>query len=195
MPKPSDSLPPGITIEELLLMIGNKDKGFKSEAMEMLIGIGLDTAYPILERSVRDDDNADTRNGAMEALVAFGIQAVPKLIRLLEDENEEVRNFSTVMLGNIGRQEAVAPLIRALKDPDANVRHGAAEALGRIGSHGALGPLIELLEEDFWEQYAAITALGEMGDKRAVTYLLKLADDELLQEPVNEALAKIKARE
>ncbi len=187
----SDGLASRATIEELLLLIGDKDRGLKPEAMDLLMKMGLDATYPVIERSVRDDGNADLRNGAMEALVAFGDQAVPRLFRLLEDTNEEVRNFSTVMLGNIGHREAVAPLVRALKDPDVNVRHGAAEALGKIGDRGALVPLIELLDEDFWVRCAAIKALGEIGDKRAVPYLQELADDEMLKVPVRETLKKI----
>ncbi|HEY6873489.1 MAG TPA: HEAT repeat domain-containing protein [Geobacteraceae bacterium] len=197
MPKPYDGFLinrndlAGMSIEELLLMISDADKGFKPESMDMLTKMGLDTVYTALERSVRNGDNADLRNGAMEALVAFGPQAVPRLLELLGDENEEVRNFSTVMLGNIGHREAVRPLIQALKDPDVNVRHGAAEALGKIGDHGAFAPLIELLGEDFWVQHAAIVALGEIRDERAVPYLLAALDNELLMEPVSNALEKI----
>lgn len=191
MPMPSDGPATGATIEELLLLIGDKDRGLKPEAMDLLMKMGLDAIYHVIERSVRDDGNADLRNGAMEALVAFGEQAVPRLFQLLEDGNEEVRNFSTVMLGNIGHREAVAPLVRALKDPDVNVRHGAAEALGKIGDRGAFVPLLELLYEEFWVRYAAIEALGEIRDKRAVPYLLELADDGLLKEPVRAALKKI----
>ena len=50
----------------------------------------------------------------MEVITRFGSQAVPKLIALLRDNNEEVRNFTTIMLGEIGSREAVGPLIRTL---------------------------------------------------------------------------------
>ena len=197
MSRQSDSLmhigeePAGESIEKLLLLIGDKEKGFKPDAMDLILNLGLDVVYPTLENAVRDDHNADLRNGAMEAFVLFGRLGVPRLIQLLEDENEQVRNFSAVMLGDIGNREAVAALIRALRDPDVNVRHGAAEALGKIGDRSALAPLIELLKEDFWLQYPAVVALGKMRDKRAVPHLLELLEHEILVMPVVDALGKI----
>jgi len=181
----------GESTEKLLLLIGDKEKGLKPEAMDQILNLGLDVVYPSLENAVRDDHNADLRNGAMEAFVSFGRLGVPKLIKLLEDDNEQVRNFCTVMLGDIGNREAVDALIRALGDPDVNVRHGAAEALGKIGDRSALAPLIELLKEDFWLQYPAVVALGEMRDKRAVPHLLELLENEILIMPVVDALGKI----
>ena len=120
----------GESLKELLLLIGDEEKGAKPETMDLILKMDLKEIYPVLESAVRNDDNADLRNGAMEVLVAFGKQVLPGLFELLADENEEVRNFSAVMLGDIGNREAVTPLIRALSDTDVNVRHGAAEALG-----------------------------------------------------------------
>lgn len=197
MVKPFDDRAPaeislnGKSVEDLLLLVGDEDQGCKPEAMDRILSMGLKANYPVLEKAVKNDFDADLRNGAMEVLVRFGKQAVPDLINLLQDENEEVRNFSAVMLGDISSRQAVGPLIEALRDRDINVRHAAAEALGKIGDHAALLPLIELLKEDFWLQYPAIVAMGEMRDNRAVPQLLQLLDDEMLREPVIEALGKI----
>ncbi|MBT0653191.1 HEAT repeat domain-containing protein [Geomobilimonas luticola] len=181
----------GLPVIELLLLVGDEAKGCKQEVLDMLLTRDFDTIYPVLERSVRNNALADLRNGAMEVLVHFGRQSVPRLIELLHDKDEEVRNFSTVMLGDIASRDAVTPLIDALNDPDANVRHGAAEALGRIGDRSALLPLLKLLQEDFWQQYPALAAIREMRDNRAVPYLLPLVNDEMLGEPAIEALATI----
>ncbi|HEY6007434.1 MAG TPA: HEAT repeat domain-containing protein [Geobacteraceae bacterium] len=197
MPTPNADVPPAVrglqgkTVEELLLLVGDEDLGFKPEAVELLLHMGLEANYPVFEQAVRNDDNADLRNGAMEVLVKFGKRAVPKLVRLLRDANEEVRNFSAVMIGDIGSRDAVGPLIQALGDPDANVSHSVAEALGKIGDRAALMPLMDLLKGEFWLQYAAITAIGAMRDYRAVPQLLQLLDNELLAGPVIEALGKI----
>ncbi len=181
----------GKSVDDLLLLIGDEEQGCKSEAMDKVVGMGLEIVYPTLDKAIRNDGNADVRNGAMEVLVKFGARAIPKLIRLLRDKNEEVRNFSTVMLGDIGSREAVGPLIKALQDTDANVRHGAAEALGKIGDRAALLPLLDLLKEDFWQQYPAIVAMGEMRDDRAIPHLLQLLTNEMLIEPIIDAFGKI----
>jgi HEAT repeat protein len=197
MPKPSEAgmpasgQPERTQVRELLSQIGDADNGEKAQTVDLLVSLGLDVVYPAIESAVRDDVHANLRNGAMELLVKFGPAALPYLFALIEDENEQVRNFATVMLGRIGDSAAVGPLIRALDDDDPNVRHGAAEALGKINDHAALEPLIELLNDGFWHRYAAIFALGEMRDGNAVPHLLGLLDDAMLIEPVIEALGKI----
>lgn len=181
----------GKSIKELLYFVADDEQGYSAEATEMLLATGIGRIYPDLEQGLRDDDDADYRNGAMDILVAFGKAAVPYLVKLLPDANEEVRNFACVMLGDIGNREAVSPLIRVLNDSDANVSHSAAEALGKIGDRSALFALIELLKGDFWVQYSAIAAIGEMRDYRAVPQLVDLLDNELLTGAVADALGKI----
>ena len=180
-----------MTVEKLLLLVGDEDRGCKHEALDRLMAMGLEMNFPVFEQAIRDDDHADMRNGAMEVITRFGSQAVPKLIALLRDKNEEVRNFTTIMLGEIGSRDAVRPLIQALRDTDMNVRHGAAEALGKICDRSALVPLLELLKEDFWAQYPAVAAIAAMKDNRAVPHLLKLLGNDLLAGAVIDALGEI----
>ena len=197
MPRQSEPLPSGnvtfdsTEVTELLLLIGDASRGGKAEALDALVEKGLAEVEAHLESALRDGARADLRNGAMEIFVRFGGASVPVLTRLLSDPDEEIRNFSTVMLGEIASRDAVPPLIESLRDPDVNVRHGAAEALGRIGDHSALQPLLKLLKEDFWLQYPALAAIQNMGDSRAIPYLLPLLDDALLGQSVAEALGAI----
>jgi HEAT repeat protein len=149
----------GYTINELVRLIADSSPDSKQKAIDVVTLVGLKVCLPFLEAAVRNDADADLRNGAMEALVAFGEMAIPHLTKLLTDDNEEVRNFSAVMLGDIGNPRAVEPLIGALKDPEANVRHGAAEALGKIGDKRAVAPLQEMGNGDFWDQFYSSAAL------------------------------------
>ncbi|GFO53306.1 hypothetical protein GMSM_03130 [Geomonas sp. Red276] len=193
-PSISPQVPPPVTrwaVDELLLQVAGALPGKRDEALAALASIGLDSLAPVLEEGVRNNNEADLRNGAMETLVAFGEEAVPLLEGILKDPDHEVRNFATVMLGNIGSPCAVMPLIAALDDPDLNVRHGAAESLGRIGDRRACRPLLTLLDQGFWLQFPAIAALGELGCLEAVPRLIGLLDEELLFLPVMQALGKI----
>ena len=113
----------------------------------------------LLEEAVRKDRDAALRKGEMELLIAFGDISVPQLTKLLTADNEEVRNFSAVMLGAIGNPQAVMPLIAALRDPEANVRHGAAAALGKIGDCRAVLPLQTLDKGDVRDRLYASAAL------------------------------------
>jgi HEAT repeat protein len=181
----------GLSVAELLHYVADDDLGYGVSARKKLLGAGIGSIYSDLEHGLRDGNDADHRNGAMDIFVACGRQAVPYLVILLQDADEEVRNFACVMLGDIGNREAVFPLIKALSDADANVSHSAAEALGKIGDRAALYPLVELLKGDFWVQYSAIAALGAMRDFRAVPHLLELLDNEMLAAAVMDALAEI----
>jgi HEAT repeat protein len=149
----------GLTVPELVRLIADSSPEYRQKALDLVMLLGFRVCLPILEEAVRNNEDADLRNGAMDALVAFGEMAVPHLTKLLTDDNEEVRNFSTVMLGDIGNPKAVMPLINALRDNDANVRHGAAEALGKIGDYLAVPPLRELAKGDFWDRFYANAAL------------------------------------
>lgn len=149
----------GLTLTELVRLIADSSPEYRQKAMDIVTLVGLKVCLPFLEEAVRNDEDADLRNGAMEALVAFGEMAVPHLTKLLTDHNEEVRNFSAVMLGDIGNPKAVMPLITALQDPEANVRHAAAEALGKIGDKRAVIPLQEMNNGDFWDQFYSSAAL------------------------------------
>lgn len=153
-----------LKISALLRVIGNGTPAYRQKAIDLVKSAGYANCLPLLEESVRNDSDADLRNGAMDALVEFGETAVPGLVQMLSDENEEVRNFSTVMLGAIGSINAVEPLISVLCDPDPNVRHGAAEALGKIGDLRAIEPLKLLQRGDSWDRFYASSALVMIGD-------------------------------
>jgi chemotaxis protein methyltransferase CheR len=147
--------------------------------------------YPVLERTLRDNENAGLRNAAMEIYVTLGGRSLPPLCTLLRDSDEEIRCFAGVMLGDLKNKGSVPELIRALSDPDLNVKHAAAEALGKIKDSRAVESLIEALHTDMWLQFPAAVALGEIGDARAVLPLTELLDTPGANVPAIQALGKI----
>ena len=78
------------------------------------------------------------------------------------------------------RSKALELLAAALKDAEAKVRARAAIALADgDGGHTHTDALIEALDDDDDEvRQLAITALGEIGDERAVPRLVRAAEDE-----------------
>lgn len=147
--------------------------------------------YPVLEQALRNHEDSNLRNAAMELFVALGGRSLPPLRTLLKDADEEVRTFSSVMLGNLGERDAVPDLLEALGDPDLNVKHAVAEALGKIKDPRAVEPLMEILQSDMWLQFPAAVALGELGDSRAIPALLPLLDVPGANVPAIQALGKI----
>jgi len=120
----------------------------------------------------------DDRRVAAETLgrIGFGASdATPALVKVLEDEEREVRLAAVRALGGIGpgAVEAVPALLKrelkdsALKSWDADIRQEAAEALGQIGPQ-AVPALVEALEgEDGDARWIAASALGQMGPRAA----------------------------
>ena len=73
---------------------------------------------------------------AQEQKVETQEQKIERLIKQLQDQNENVRRSAALALGRIGSKDAVSALIQALQDQD--VRINAVQALGKIGTPEAL---------------------------------------------------------
>ncbi len=182
------------SIEALPLLIkAASDSSYRvrEEALNGLCSFPQDVIFPELEDSLRNHDNANLRNVAIEAFIRYGKEATSYLLQLLKDSDEEVRMFSATILGDVQDAMVVDDLINMLDDLDENVKHAAAESLGKIGDARAVSPLIDCLQQDFWIQYPAIIALGSIGDPSAISHLVKLLDNEMLRQAVIETLGNI----
>ena len=100
------------------------------------------------------------------------------LIRLLQDNDAEIRAQAAKWLGDVRYVEAGDALIPLLTDPASRPRFFAAEALGRIQHGPAVAPIIEMLEanndEDAYLRHAGALALARIGDAKP---LLALANN------------------
>lgn len=163
----------------------------REEALRGICSFPPDMVFSQLEVFLRNNEDANLRNAAMEAYPRYGKKATAYLLNLLKDNDEEVRNFSCVMLGEVNDLDSVDELICALSDPDENVCHAAAESLGKIKDPRSVEALLRCLNSEFWVQYPAIVALGCIGDPRATRPIISLLNDEMLKQPVIEALGKI----
>jgi HEAT repeat protein len=124
-----------------------------------------------LEEGIRNHENADIRNTAMEVYRALGIRAFPSLESLLRSEDPEIRLFAVNVLHQIGENGALPLLLSSIRDPDVNVRTASAEALGMAGNDKALEALKAVLEDDPWVGMAAVSAMGEIGGEHALNLL------------------------
>lgn len=90
------------------------------------------------------------------------------------------RFMAAKFLGELRTREAVRPLIQMLRAGDKATRSSAAGALAEIGATEAVPELLERVrvEKDVVPRTWAITALGELGDERAVKPLCELLSDD-----------------
>ena len=79
--------------------------------------------------AVLADEDEDVCSAAAEVLREIGVPAVPALIAALADEDEVVSNLAAWALGQIG-EPAMPALVATLADADAYVRRAVVWALG-----------------------------------------------------------------
>jgi HEAT repeat protein len=94
-----------------------------------------------------DDEDADVRAAAMDALVQFGKPAAWPLIKTLQESFTQVRQLAAGVLAQIGDPRAVEPLIYALYDSAPEVRLAAIEALISFKDPRAIEPLKGLADD------------------------------------------------
>ncbi len=153
-----------------------------SSVNDTLVQIGEST-IPYLIEYVKQEE---TRGGSSafqmkKALIAIGPAAVPAIIEMLDDSDEDVRYDAAYLLGKIEDERCVEPLIAALEDNDSWVRWEAASSLGELQAVEAIEALIGLFDDDEdYVQEAAVDALQQIGVP-AVERLLEIYRDEEAQ--------------
>jgi HEAT repeat protein len=136
-------------------------------------------------------DNSRLRNGAIEALGHGGDRAIPALLKALRDRDPEKVMFAAGVLGRSRARDVVPHLVRLIGHEDLNVAQTAIESLAQLRAPSAVDALIGVLEGDPWLRFAAVRALGEIGEPRAVRSLAGALPDDLLRLSALEALGKI----
>src|SRR6185436_6920292 len=145
----------------------------------------------LLIEAVADQADARRRNAAMDALATGGARSVPALVRGLRHPDGEVVMFSAGVLARTGSPAAIPHLVSLLDHQDTNVVQQVIDGLSQIRSTLAVDALVGVLDRDPWLRFAAVHALGEIGDPRAIRSLVPLLEDETVRDAVIEALGKI----
>ena len=118
---------------------------------------------------------------------------VHDIARVYEDaktDDPRIRQYLSMVLGNLGDRRATPLLADALKDPSPDTRIYAALGLGRLRDPAAVPALMNAFSTDERDiRKAAAYALGEIGDRRAVPLLVKALEDPIADVRYNAAIA------
>lgn len=120
---------------------------------------------PILAE-LRDTNKTKRRTAVMKLGMLGGDEAVRALIRVLDNQTEDliVRSRAALMLGKLGDMRAVEPLIRALDTRGYQMSLNAVESLAALGDTRAIGPLRILASNSTDRlQDASLDALERLG--------------------------------
>lgn len=136
----------------------------------------------LLEETLNDPSPV-VRRRAVNALLERGSrEAIPPLIRALNDKDKKVRWMAAYALGRLGEEgyeEAFDAIVKALDDEDWNVRRIVALQL-RHSNPEVLDPLLKAIKDQnpFVRQYAAF-GLGRTHNTGAVKVLVRALRDDV----------------
>lgn len=107
---------------------------------------------------------------AADALGSMGADAVPALIKSLDNVDPNIRWSVAIALGRIG-DPALESLIETLGSDKSHAKPPATWALAEIGDERAVDPLIRVLEDDTSEccQVMAAAALLKIHNPKGIT--------------------------
>jgi ParB family chromosome partitioning protein len=132
-----------------------------------------------------------------EARFARGAEVQPVLAQLAGHPDDALRRKAAEALGwRLRKRNGTAePLLKALSHADPETQLNAAEGLARAGRGEGLSVLLSAIDvmQDQSQRERAVLALGELGDRRALDTLLKLASEEAnpLQAAASEAIGHL----
>ena len=176
----------------LLEALGAADRGERARA---IAGAAEMVDPDLLIEAVADHVDSRRRNAAMDALAKGGARSVPALVRGLRHPDAEVVMFSAGVLARTGSPAAIPHLVSLLDHDDINVAQQVIDSLAHMRSAVAVDALVKVLDRDPWLRFAAVHALGEIGDQRAVPALAPLLSDDGVRGAVIRAMGKIGSTE
>lgn len=183
-------------VEPLIERLSDTDPAVRGVAARALGRVGDPRAVDPLVVTL-DDPDRNVRELALLGLAEIDDERrVESIVGALRDPDKGVRSVAVSILNDIGGPRAIEALTgTATSDPDPHTRDMAMGGLARLeGGRVAVPDLIGLLDDANAEiRNAAVQALGEMGDSRAIPSLVARVgsepDDEIRKDVV-EALAE-----
>ena len=162
--------------EKLLPALASGDAGTRTAVLKILLGIG-DPAG-VIKRYIRFSASLAgfVRDRALESLREFGPALVDPVVELLHDPDPDIRSGAIAVAGAFEDVRIVPATIELLRDEDWWIRISAADMLGRLKDPRAVEPLVAALG-DAEMKWAAVEALGRIGDQRALPALGRMLAD------------------
>jgi HEAT repeat protein len=187
-------------VRQLVRLLGNEDWQTRRAAAEAISSAVQSrpqdadtlTLFDELIVAVGDHQHVGRRAAAVVALEGIGAPALPRLAAELKRAPASARIALAGVIGSVGGIEAVRQLAPLVQDSDTNVATAALAALGRTRHPEATEILLNYLDaEDDWLRFAAVGALGELGDERAIDRIEELLEEPIMEDAAAAALVEI----
>jgi len=150
-----------------IMQLNNSDFEIRKEAARYLGMKYVKEAVPALTELLQDVDWR-VRLYSVTALGLIGsrVGVVPKLLSILNDNNENDHVISAVVLalGDIGSPLAIKPLIKKIQTKDEFLLLAVIESLGYLKAQEAIEPLVKVYQNgDVYVKNAVLIALAKIG--------------------------------
>lgn len=158
---------PEIVAPRLAALLRERDPVVSYNLAEAFAAIGPSAVAP----AVGSLSNPELRSLALRTIEILGpaaVEAVPRLLALMEEDDTDLREQVQMTIGSIGPEASAAtgPLVQSLGDDDIRIRVSALIALGNIatGATAAKDALIRHVQRDktALESVAAAWALSQL---------------------------------
>ena len=120
------------------------------------------------------EKDTPTRMAVVEVIKKIGYANIEAIDRLLEDENEDIRVYACEIMTSMKSPETIPYLIKALDNGSENVKNAAVIALGEFKDERAVNALLGMLQDDQWIVFSAICSLGKIKHPSAIAPLLQI---------------------
>ena len=130
------------TLQFLIACLSNEYWLVRKKAAEILKQYG-ESIIPILANTL-NSYNQDVQHWSLQILSELGNKGFPAILRAMRSNNDEIRYFATVTIGNSKIPQGVTLLLNALGDKRWRVRKAASDALVKYGEP-VIAPLQQVL--------------------------------------------------
>jgi HEAT repeat protein len=120
------------------------------------------------------EKDTPTRMAVVEVLKEIGHANIEAIAGLLNDENEDIRVFSCEIMTAMRNPETIPYLIKVLGNGSESVKNAAVIALGEFNDERAVNALLGMLQDDQWIVFSAICSLGKSKHRAAIEPLLRV---------------------
>jgi HEAT repeat protein len=119
-----------------------------------------------------DEKNTSVRMDVLELLKKIGNHNIEAVIQLLYHPNEDIRVYGCEVLSDLKNKASLIHLIQKVSEDTENVRNAAVVALGEFDDQRAIDVLLEVLDQEEWVAFSAVYSLAKTGNKKVVPALL-----------------------
>lgn len=161
------------SVDEVLPLLTHAKSSIRAWAAFVLGDIGDDRAIPHLLNRLNVTNQTELWRVCQGLGKLRAVDAVPRLIELLEDDDAGVDSVAATALGQIADTRALEPLIEQFKKHKPSV-YSISAAFSYFGAEAVM-PLTDVLFDDIAKPVhdLPLIVLGSFGDDRAIDPILR----------------------